>query len=86
MLILSQKGNVMVNMDHLQTITTYIFGDYQNGKKSVRSIVLWHGTERMKMTTGPLAITPLKTGRKRLSKKSGRSMDNTCIAQEDRQC
>lgn len=24
MLILSQKGNVMVNMDHLQAITTYI--------------------------------------------------------------
>lgn len=47
MLILSQKGNVMVNMDHLQAITTYIFGDYQNGKivgKKYR-VMAWYGAD-----------------------------------------
>ena len=40
MLILSQKGNVMVNMDSLQAITTYIFRNYVKNFSNLSFIIL----------------------------------------------
>lgn len=47
MLILSQKGNVMVNMDSLQAITIYIFRNYQNGKivDEKYRVMAWYGAD-----------------------------------------
>ena len=46
MLILSQNGDVMVNVDALQTITTYNFGDCQRCKEISEKcrILAWFGT------------------------------------------
>lgn len=46
MLILSQNGEVMVNVKNLQAITTYKMGDYQRGEKveNKHRILAWYGT------------------------------------------
>ncbi|MFR1351400.1 MAG: hypothetical protein ACLSCA_03105 [[Clostridium] symbiosum] len=45
MMILSQNGEVMVNVENLHSITTYKLGDYQRGEKMEKKhrILAWYG-------------------------------------------
>lgn len=46
MLILGQSGDVMVNLERIQAITTYCFGDFERGKKVEKKcrVLAWFGT------------------------------------------
>lgn len=45
MLILGQNGDVMVNLERIQAITTYCLGNFEQGKKVEKCRVLaWFGT------------------------------------------